>query len=287
MIYIFLAVLSDAFNLILTKTVFNRLPKISLRSFIWLGFATIVLVNLAVAPFFASFNFSLLTWRILGLVLLLGGVATLNNFLFYYSLKFEKIGKIEPFLLFTPLITTLVAGLVFPDERYWPLFIATGLAGLVLAWAHLDKGTKIRLNLPILALFGYLTLYALEAILAKQLLAVFSPQAVYLVRTAVVLLLVLLFIKPKTSELHLEQMPYFIAVAVLAVWQSTLLYTAYKMQGVAETIFAFTLAPVFIYGFSILFLKEKVFWKDLMASLIVVTLVTAVFVMKAHGVFVH
>jgi len=272
MIYPFLAVVFDVITLIATKRFFRRFGALTYRSFaIWL-FIWIITISLILAPWFVVIQPAALEPRYLWLLLAIALLAANHNLLYYFSLEREKVTAIEPFLLVSPIITILIASLFYADEHSWHIYVAAGIAGIVLSWLYLRK-CHLKLDLSIKALVGFAILYGLEAVVIKELLAVYSPLAMYLVRATVTAIFLLVFEKGRLVRLTPRQIPYFLLIAGAAVAASTALYSAYREIGISLTIFTLLLSPILVYLLSVLWLREKLTWKNLVASGVIVGLI--------------
>lgn len=272
MIYPFIAVVFDALTLITTKKVFNLFKTLNHRTFAWWIFVWIIIVGLLVSPWLVQINSLALSPHFLWLLLALAFLAANYNLLYYFGLRYEKIAEIEPFFLFNPLVTILIAGLFYTDERFWQIYVAATIAGILLAWSHI-KEHHLRLSRPLLAILGFSLLVGLEAVVIKQLLLAYSPVALYLIRAIVTVLFLWIIEKGKIPMISVKQAVYFLAIAVGAVITASLIYFSYQLQGISSTVFVLILSPVLVYILSIIILKERLKWKNIVTSLVIVALV--------------
>lgn len=272
MIYPFIATVTDAIDVIITKKVFTTFKQLTPRTLAWWIFVWITILGLLLSPWLVHIQPAALSWQYLGLVLLMAILAANYNFLYYYGLRYEHISEIEPFFLFNPLITILIAGIFYPSERFWQIYLAIMIASIFLLWSHLKK-RHIVLGKPLLAVLGFSLLFGLEAVIIKQLLVVYSPVALYLIRVITTALFIWVLEKGKIPLLTLKQIPYFVLLAVGALVTNSLIYLSYGLQGISSTIFILILSPVLVYALAVLFLKEKLIWKNLVTSLVIVLLI--------------
>lgn len=271
-LYPFLAALVDSVTLIATKRFFNIFKELNYRAFAFWGFVWIIIIGLVISPWLVRISPAALHLPYVWLVVLMAGLAANYNVLYYFGLKYEHVSEVEPFLLFNPLITIVIAGLFYTDERSWHIYVAAAVAGLLLSWSHWRKG-RLKLGKPLLAILSFAFLYGIEAVIIRQLLAVYSPVALYLVRSLVTALWLWVLEKGRIQMITLKQAPYFILLGIGAIVASALVYTSYKLQGISMTIFILILSPVLVYAMSVLLLKEKLHWRDLVVSIGVVLLV--------------
>ena len=269
MLYPFLAVIFDVFTLIATKRIFVKFKNLDYKSFAWWLFFWITGVGLLAAPWLVTIRPEATQSHYLWLLLALAFLAANYNLLFYFGLKYEKVSEIEPFLLFNPVVAILIASLFFPSERSWHVYLATVIASLALAWSHLDH-QHFRLSRPLLAILGFALLHGLEAVIIKELLAVYSPLALYLVRCITTALFLWVVEKGKIKKITLQQIPFFILIAVGAVITSVLIYTAYHGVGISLTMAVLFLSPILVFLLSVLYLREKLQWKNIVSSVVIV-----------------
>jgi len=272
MIYPFIAAVVDAVDVVTTKRVFNVFKQLTPRALAWWGFIWITILGLTLSPWLVHIERQALSSHYLVLIVLMTILAANYNFLYYYGLKSEHLAEIEPFFLFNPLVTILIASLFYPSERFWQLYVAIVIAGILLAWSHIKKH-HLSLGKPLLAVLGFSLLFGLEAVIIKQLLVVYSPVALYLVRVITTALFIWILEKGRIPMLTLKQLPYFIFLAAGALLVNSLIYTSYKLSGISSTIFVIILSPILVYALSVLFLREKLIWKNVISSIAIVLLV--------------
>ncbi|MBU1092235.1 DMT family transporter [Patescibacteria group bacterium] len=270
--YPFLVVFFDVITLVATKRLFVKFKQINYRSFAWWLFIWIIVISLALSPWFFHIDLMALSHQYLWWLLALTFLAANYNLLLYYGLKYEKLGEAEPFLLFNPLVAVVIASLFYADERSWHIYVAAGVAGLVLAWSQFQHH-QIKLRKPLLSLLAFAVLYGLEAVAIKHLLAVYSPLALYLIRAVLVVVFLWVLQKGAIQRIKLKYVPQFLLVAGGAVAASVFLYLSYQTVGIAITAFTLLLSPILIYCLSVNYLHEKVKLKNLISSAVIVGLV--------------
>jgi drug/metabolite transporter (DMT)-like permease len=274
-----IGVVADAIYLTITKAFLRRFEKFNSREFNWFMFATVVVILAVLMPFIGE----LPVWPeivrtapwLLGAVIL----ACLHNSLFYWGLKHEKISEIEPFLLFSPLAGILIAGIFYPSERFVQVYIAIVIASIILLWSHYRRH-QVALSDGLLAILAFIILSGLELVFLKRLLEVWNPLTLYFVRCIFVLIGLTLAVRPRLSVVKPHHLKWFGAIGVLiviAVWAT---YSAFKLRGLSETLFVFTLSPILVYWFSAMFLKEKLQIKNIIASTIIIGLVVWITLLK-------
>ena len=257
--------LLDAIILVVTKKVFTRFKALDYKSFAWWLFVWIVILGLFLAPWFVHIQPAATEPYYLWLLLSLVFLAANYNLLYYFGLEYEKLCVVEPFLLFNPIITIVIASLFYADERSWHVYVAAAVAGLALAWAHVHR-RHLKLDRHLWAILGFSLLYGLEAVIIKQLLAVYSPLTLYLIRAAMTAVFLWVVEKGKIMRITRRQIPHFLVIAASAIGASTSVYMSYKTVGIGLTMGILLLSPVLVYLASVVYLKEKLQWKNLVAS---------------------
>ncbi len=272
MLYAFLAVVFDAFTLVVTKRVFVKFRALDYKSFAWWLFLWVVAVGLCVSPWLVVIKPEATQPYYLWLLLALAFLAANYNLLYYFGLEYEKISEIEPFLLFNPIVAIVIASLFYASERSWHVYLAAAIASFALAWSHVDH-QRLKLTKPLLAIIGFSLLHGLEAVVIKQLLAVYSPLAMYLVRCIVTALFLWVLERGKIMKITPKQIPYFLLIAISAMATSVFVYSAYQGVGIGLTMGILFLSPILVYLLSSVYLHEKLGWKNILSSLAIVGVV--------------
>ncbi len=274
-----IAVFADASFLTMTKIFFRRYGKLTSREFVWLQFAGIVFVLLLVLPFFGQLPDLGQARSLLLLLLAVVGLAVAANLLFFWGIEHEKISEVEPFLLFNPLVAILIASAFYTDERIWPIYIAAGIASVVLFWSHFARH-KFAFTKGLWAIIGFVVVYGLEASAIKTLLTVYDPVTLYFARSLLVGIVLSFVAPPKFKLIKPRHLAPFGIIGGLSVASVVAAYTAFQLRGLTETIFIFTLSPILVYLASVIFLREKWRFKNIVASIIIVILIVWVSLMK-------
>jgi len=272
MLYPFLVVIFDVVTLITTKQLFVKFKRLTYRSFAWWLFIWIIIVAVCFSPWFFHVDPRAFQHQYLWWLVALAVLAANHNLLYYYSLEYEQLSEVEPFLLLNPLVAIMIASVFYPAERSWHIYAAAAIAGAVLCWSHMRRH-RIKLDAHLWALVGFSVLYGLEAVVVKHLLAVYSPLALYLIRGVFVAIFLGILEKGKIQKISLKEVPYFLLVGLGAVAASVALYLAYQTVGISLTIFILLLSPVLVYFLSAWYLREKLKWKNLVSSAVIIGLV--------------
>jgi len=116
---------------------------------------------------------------------------------------------------------------------------------------------------------GFVLLAAIEAIFDRQLLEVYSPSALYAVRTGLVFLSLWLVFRPNFRRLTSQNILSIFILAVIATSYMIFMFSGFKDFGVVFTTLVLTLTPILIYFFAVVFLKEKLRKRVVLAAAII------------------
>ncbi len=214
----------------------------------------------------------------LGIIL----VSVFANIFSFFALKGEKVSNLEPALIMEPLFTILLAILFsfFAAELYQrnlQVIIPAIIAGLALVISHIKK-EHIHFNKYFLAAIAGSFLFALELVMSKLILNYYSPLSFYFFRCSAVFLLSYLFFRPKFSEIDIKLRGKIFLIGFLWVLYRIIVYYGYLLFGVIFTTLIIMLGPVFVYLFARIFLKEKLNWKNILASIIIIACIVYVLI---------
>ena len=272
MIYPLLAAVIDSVTLVLTKRSLIVFKQLTDQAFTFWIMVFIVAVGLITLPWTGHIDPAAFSLRYGILVLAMVALAANYNILFRYGLKHEQVSQLEPLLLFNPLLTVVIAGLIYPDERSWQIYLAIGLASGLLIWSRWRAGS-IRWDKAMWAMVGFAVLYGIEVAIVRQLLEVYAPISLYLVRCSTTGLFLWMLGRGRMPLINWRQSAYFLGMAISAVVVTGLVYFSYHAQGINATVMVMIISPVLVYSLSAAVLKEKISPRDVIASIGVVLLV--------------
>ncbi|MFC1710633.1 EamA family transporter [Nanoarchaeota archaeon] len=250
-----------------------RVRKINIKLFLTSAFLASVLVMIPLIWFFWKVEpgaFELVNLLIfLGIIIL----SIVANLFAFYSLKWEKIGNLEPARVLEPLFTILLA-IVFSFffeglyERNMNIIIPALIAAAALIFSHIKKH-HLTFNKYFLAAVLGSFLYALELVLSRLILDFYSPISFYFLRCLGIVILGFILFKPKFKKLDIKHRWEILAIGALWVGFRVLVYYGYLSIGIIFTTLMIMLAPIFIYIMAHVFLKEKMNWRNIVASLVI------------------
>jgi drug/metabolite transporter (DMT)-like permease len=195
------------------------------------------------------------------------------NILVFYSLKWEKLGKLEPARVLEPLFIILLAILFsfFVEdlyERNLKIIIPALIAGAALIFSHIKKH-HLRFNKYFIAAILGSFFFALELVISRLILDFYSPISFYFLRSSFILIISFIIFRPKFEKLDTKVRWTILLTAAIWVVYRVIVYYGYLKIGVIFTTLLVMLSPIFIYLFAKIFLKEKLSWRNIVASLVI------------------
>ncbi len=269
-----LGALALASGTILERIVLKK-RKIEVKSYQTLSFLAIVLAILPFVYFFWKLDSSALELKnilIFALVILFSIIA---NLFVFYSMKWEKITNIEPAKILEPLFVVLFALLFsffISKELYesnTKIIIPAVIAGLALIFSHVKRHHLSFNKYFIAAILGSF-FFALELVISKLILDLYSPVTFYFLRCLFILIICFLIFRPKFSKLNKKVSFEILITGAIWVVYRIVVYYGYLKLGVTFTTLLMMLGPLFIYLFAHKFLKEKLSWRNIVASIVIV-----------------
>ena len=260
-----------------SSTLFEKIvlknKNVKITSYFVGVFLSAIIVMLPFLFFFGKIDsqaFSFKNLIILFFVVLLSIVA---NLFYFYALKWEKVTVIEPVLLLEPLFIVLLAFIFFKSERNFMILIPSLIATLTLIFSHLKK-YHLQFNKFLVAGIFSSLFFAIELLISNLILDYYSPLSLYFVRGFFVFLFSALIFRPTLSkELNKKERSLIFLTGGLWVIYRIILYFGYSNWGVIFTTLILMLAPIFVYLFAFLFLKEKLTKRNIIAMIIILACV--------------
>ncbi len=254
-----------------------RIKKIDIKFYQTASFFSIVLACIPLLFFFWRLDSGALQLK--NILIFVGVVVfsiTANLFVFY-SLKWEKVTNLEPARILEPLFVILLA-LIFSFffagfDRDFNVIIPAIIASIALVFPHIHRH-HLHFNKYFIAAILGSFFFALELVLSNLILPFYSPITFYFLRCASIFLISLIAFRPKLKPLKDKKVSGLILLtAIVWVAYRMAVYFGYSTYGVTFTTLIIMLSPIFIYVIANLFLKEKLNWKNIVSSLVIIACV--------------
>jgi len=207
-------------------------------------------------------------------------IAIFANLFTFYALKREDITELEPIRLMHPLfviLITLVFSFFIPlyeAERNYSILALALVASIALVLPHFKKN-HFNFNKYLISGTIGSFLFALEMVLTRAVLEYYSVLTYYFLRCLFIFIIAAIVLHPKITSIQNKTKFMIFLIGILAVIYRFTVYYGYLTLGIVFTTIIFLLAPVLIYIFAAIFLKEKLRWKNIVSAAIIITCVAA------------
>jgi len=264
-----------------TGTVLERLvlknKKIGIKLYQVVSFLAIVLALIPFLFFFWKINSG--AFELKNILIFVGVIicSIFANLLIFYSEKWEKITNLEPAKLLEPLFVILLTlGLGFLiadwDNESPKVIIPAIIAALALIFSHVRKH-HLQFNKYFIAtIFGSL-FFALELVLSSFILEFYSSITFYFLRCLSVLIISLAIFRPKFKALDKKTSGIILLTGIIWVVYRMMIYFGYLHYGIIFTTLMIMLGPIVVYILANRLLKEKLNWKNIVSSIIIIACV--------------
>ena len=260
--------ISQGTSFVIDKTILS-MRRVSFRTHIGIGFPIFWLMMLGAffifrPPLFPSTDIYYLGLMAIGIVLSL-----VTNIFYYRALDADELSDLEIVDLFRSIPIIVVSSILFADERN-PILFAAGLAAsLAIIWSHWQRGhfSMQKRTVPFL-LWGIMAA-PVSAAIAKVLLAVWHPVALFLIQDSVVTFCALYLYGREFKKITPKLLGLLVLSSALSVGGWILFGLSYQQLGVVHTTLLFSIQPLIVYFASLIILKERHHPKKTVAFLVV------------------
>lgn len=274
MIYIpIIGALALATGTIIQKIVLRK-RKVEIKTYLSSEFLAIVLAMLPFIYFFWKLDAQALEFKNIFIFSLMILFSIIANMFLFYSMKWEKVSKLEPARILEPLLVILLAILFsfFAEELYdrnLKVIIPSLIAGAALVFSHI-KRHHLKFNKYILAAMLASFFFALELVISRLILDYYSPVSFYFLRCLSIFLITFILFRPKFNTLNKKVRFEILLIGFVWAIYRVIVYYGYLNLGVIFTTLIIMLGPIFIYIFAWKFLKEKISWRNIVAALVII-----------------
>jgi len=237
------------------------------------SFLFIVLCILPFLLFFWKLNKEAFFLKNIFIFILVIASSFIANLLIFKALKSENLTTLQPIRSFEPIFTVLLAVFfsIFTQgfSFSFKLLIPSLIASFAVIFPHIKK-EKLVLDKYLLFAFLGSFFFALELVLSKLILEFYSALTFYFFRCLFIFFISLLIFKPDFKKLNKRSNLVLLFTGIAWVIYRVTLYLGYVQYGVIFTTTILLLAPILTYILASIFLKEKLSWKNVLSSLIII-----------------
>ena len=251
-----------------------RIKKVDIKLYQTASFLAIVIGMLPLIYFFWRLDSGAFNARNIFLFALVVFFSTIANLLVFYSMKWEKVGNLEPAKVLEPLFVIFLA-IVFSFfaenlyERNLRIVMPAIIASLALVFSHIRKHHLQFNKYFIAAIFGSF-FFALELVISRLILDFYSPITFYFLRSLSIFFISFLVFKPNFKKLSPGISWQIFFTGLIWIVYRIAVYYGYLKIGVISTTLILMLGPIFIYVLAYFILKEKMSWRNFLASIIII-----------------
>jgi drug/metabolite transporter (DMT)-like permease len=275
----FFGALLEALCMTIEKKVLRK-HKMDYRNYSVYGFLAMVLVMIPFIFFFWRVDIGALKLTSILIFLSVIGISVLANIFGLYSLKREKVTEIEPIRLMQPLFTILLAFIfsffftIYAGERNPLVLLLALIASVALVLSHVEKH-HLKLNKYLIAAIASSFFFSLELVISRSILDFYSPLSFYFFRCLFIFIVCWIIFHPSIKTIKNKTRLLIFLGAISAVIYRVIVYYGFLTLGIVFTTILFIVAPIFVYIFAKIFLKEKIKLRQIIASIIIIACVIA------------
>jgi drug/metabolite transporter (DMT)-like permease len=254
--YPIIAALSQVGGILLDKIILTR-RQVSVNVYIPVLFLFLCLLTGILYPFLGKVNQEFINPYFISSFLFMIATAIIWNFFYYKGVQSEKVHEYELIIMFQPLLTILLAALVFPAERNVHIIIASIVASVALIVSHLKKN-HFSLTDGAWNLVWAVVFMSIELIFLKVLLEVYSPVALYFFRTGIIFIFFYIWYRPHLNKVSPVNIWLITSTSLLGVVQMVAKFYGFEKYGIIYTSLILIASPILVYILSTIFLHERI-----------------------------
>ena len=263
----FVAAITQAAGIIIDKVILTR-RQVEIHVFIPILFLFLFLLTAILFPFLGEISDQVFKPYYLIIFSSMLIAAATWNFFYYRGVQSQKVHEFELIIMFQPLLTILLASFFLSGERNLHLEIAALIAALALIFAHIKK-THFEISKGSAGLILAVVFMSIEIILIRIMLDVFSPVALYFVRTGILFLLFMFIYRPHLAKVANSNFLLIFMTSLLGTTQMVTKFYGFQELGVIYTSLILILAPILVYFASTIFLHERLKPRIIIAATVI------------------
>lgn len=204
------------------------------------------------------------------LFLIAVGLGLFTNLLYYRAVKGDDLTQVTQFSLLYNIPLIFLASIFFPEQSSALLIVLALVAAFTVIWSQWEGGFHIKkttMTFFIWTLIGIPMISIIQTAIVEE----WNPVALAISSDALIVLILLpTFIKSrKAGGLPKKAIPKIVISQILISLSFIIYLFGYANLGLLYTSLLIMLQPLLVYIFSVMFLKEKLIKKRVVAFIVV------------------
>ena len=259
----------QASSITIDKVVLS-MKNLGYRTYMGISFPLIFIITLIIFLIFKpELSLGLLKGKYLFLILASVILGIITNIIFYKALKSERLNEIETIALLSNIPVILFAAIFFTNERNYMIVFLALLCSSAVIWSHWQRHHFQLAKKTVPLLIWTLVVSPIGAIISKNLLAVWNPISLELVRSGILAIIIGPLYLKYSRGTSAKAFWLLLLTNIFTAIAWILYYFSYQISGIIYTVLLFSLQPLLVYFASIFFLKEAFHWKKFAAFIII------------------
>lgn len=266
-----IAIIGESIAKTIDKLNFNK-NKIKPTQLIFLIFSG-MFIGLISFILITQESFPILDIKLVSLILLMIIFSLAQNIFDFTGISSKNLSFREPINNFEPIMASFIAFILFPSEREIKIIVAIIIGAIVLYLGNSDKKLDLKLDKGTICLFLAMICSAILVSIYKFGLEFISPSYLFIFRVSGILLILPLLKKINFKELSTTQISYGLFSGFIYFGGFIFRLFSIKNLGLNFTILILLLGPALTYFLSKIILKEKIQFKKIVISFILILII--------------
>ncbi len=262
-----IAAVSGSLEMFLNKFILSK-DKVNYKLFTAMSFILLSFIMLIISPFLFEYSAGFLLPMNIILLLIIVIIGTIANVWLFHGMKSEQLTETDALLVFGNMFTILFSAIIYIDERNPYILIPAFIASLALIWSHV-KRHHLKFHKSALMILGAMALFAVENVIVKYLLYTYNAFTLYFIRCFFIMIILVIYFRPNLKKLDRKKYFHLTITQILIITQLVLTYYSFQKFGVVYTMLIMTLMPILLYIYALVWLKEKLEMKKLIAGIVI------------------
>lgn len=266
---------------VLTDKLVLKIKGITHKSYIGISFPLIFLFTLIIYLIIRpEFSKEMFQTKYLLLIVLSVIIGAITNILFYRALKSDLLSEMETISLLSNVPLIVFTGIFLVEERNYFVMSLAFISALAIVWSHWERHHFHIAKKTWPFLVWILAIAPFGGIISKIILQTWNPILLQLFRDGLLVVVFVPLFFHNVKHAPKSAYPLLILTNLLTSIAWILYFFSYKTSGVIYTVLIFSLQPMLVYFASLIFLKEKLHWRKLVAFLVILTAIVLAQILK-------